>query len=112
MTHEETLVAHQFDDAEQQREAVHLGMWAFIITEIMFFGVLFLGYALYRVQNPAAYAAGSHHLDIMLGGFNTVVLITSSLTMALSVHAIQLGQRGKSILFLALTTFLGLVFWV
>jgi len=110
MTHEDTLVAHQFDEVEQQREAVHLGMWAFLITEIMFFGTMFLGYTLYRIQNPAAWAAGSHHLDIMLGGFNTVVLITSSLTMALSVHAIQVGRRGKSILFLALTTFLGLVF--
>ena len=110
MSHENTLVAHQFDDVAQQKEAVTLGMWTFIVTEVMFFGGLFLGYALYRVQNPMAFAAGSHHLDIALGGFNTVVLILSSLTMAMAVHSVQLGKRGKLILYLVLTLSLGSVF--
>jgi len=110
MTHENTLVAHQFDDVKQQTEAVTLGMWTFIITEVMFFGGLFLGYALYRVQNPIAYMQGSHHLDITLGAFNTVVLIMSSLTMAMAVHSVQLGKGRKLILYLVLTLFLGSVF--
>jgi cytochrome c oxidase subunit III len=103
-------VAHQFDDAEQQREVVTLGMWAFLITEVMMFGGLFLGYAVYRAKYPLAFIEGSHHLDIGLGAFNTVVLICSSLTMALAVHAAQLDRRKGTVLFLLLTILLGSVF--
>ena len=92
-----STLAHQFDDLEQQREASTLGMWAFLITEIMFFGGLFLGYSVYRFNYPEAFAEGSHHLDIMLGGINTAVLIGSSLTMALAVRGAQLGQRSTAI---------------
>ena len=99
--------SHQFEDAEQQRRAVTLGMWAFLVTEILFFGGLFLAYAIYRWSFPAAFAAASHELDITLGAVNTVVLICSSLTMAMAVHAAQTG-RGKSLLgFLAATILLG-----
>src|SRR5919106_5277829 len=89
----EGYVAHQFDDPAQQYEAVTLGMWAFLLTEIMFFGGLFTGYAVYRAAYPEAFIEGSHHLDILLGGINTAVLIGSSLTMALAVHGAQVGER-------------------
>jgi cytochrome c oxidase subunit 3 len=103
-------LAHQFDDMTQQQESASLGMWLFLLTEIMFFGGMFAGYTVYRTYYPEAFAAGSHELDILLGGFNTAVLIFSSLTMALAVHAAQLGKRNKVILFLVLTLVLGLVF--
>jgi cytochrome c oxidase subunit III len=102
--------AHQFDDLAQQHEAASLGMWAFLLTEIMFFGGLFLGYTVYRLLYPEAFTEGSHHLDIRLGGINTAVLIGSSLTMALAVHSAQTNKRKALIGFLLLTMLLGLVF--
>lgn len=85
-------------------------MWAFLITEIMFFGGLFAAYTVYRLQYPAAFVAASHLLDYKLGAVNTAVLICSSLTMALAVRAAQLGQRRNLILFLILTLTLGATF--
>jgi cytochrome c oxidase subunit III len=104
------VVLHQFDDVAQQYEAASLGMWVFLLTEIMFFGGLFTGYTVYRTSYPQAFAEGSHHLDIMLGGINTAVLIGSSLTMALAVHSAQMGERQALTRFLLLTILLGLVF--
>jgi cytochrome c oxidase subunit 3 len=104
------VVAHQFDDIEQQKEAAGLGMWTFLLTEIMMFGGLFTGYTVYRTSYPQAFADGSQHLDVALGGINTAVLIGSSLTMALAVHAAQLGKRKAIVLFLLLTMVLGGVF--
>jgi len=74
---------HHFENLEQQREAGALGMWVFLVTEIMFFGGMFLAYTLYRTKFPAAFASASNHLDLTLGAVNTVVLILSSFTMAL-----------------------------
>jgi cytochrome c oxidase subunit 3 len=105
-----TALAHQFDDIEQQHDSASLGMWIFLSTEIMFFGGMFLGYALYRAWYSPAYAAASRHLDIVLGGINTGVLLCSSLTMALAVHAAQLGARRTVVLFLIATILLGCVF--
>jgi cytochrome c oxidase subunit 3 len=105
-----SALAHQFDDPEQQFEASTLGMWAFLITEIMFFGGLFLGYAIYRSQYPEAFAEASRLLDYRLGAINTAVLICSSLTMVLAVRAAQLGQRKPLIVFLLLTILLGSAF--
>jgi len=102
--------AHQFEDAAQQREAVTLGMWAFLLTEVLFFGGLFTAYAIYRWSFPAAFAVASHHLDIVLGGVNTVVLICSSLTMAMAVHSAQSGKRAGLLGYLALTLALGTTF--
>jgi cytochrome c oxidase subunit III len=102
--------AHQFDDPEQQHEAASLGMWAFLCTEMLFFGGLFLGYTVYRTLYPAAFTEGSHHLDILLGSINTAVLIGSSLTMALAVHSTQVGRRRALVAFLGLTMLLGSVF--
>ena len=94
MPNHSTALAHQFDDIEQQHDSASLGMWIFLSTEIMFFGGMFLGYALYRGKYAPAYAQASRHLDVRLGGINTGVLLCSSLTMALAVHAAQLGGRG------------------
>jgi cytochrome c oxidase subunit 3 len=103
-------LAHQFDSLEQQSEASTLGMWVFLVTEVLFFGGLFTAYLVYRWAYPEAFASASHHLDVTLGTINTAVLITSSLTMALAVHAAQTGDRSKLLLFLVLTMALGAVF--
>jgi cytochrome c oxidase subunit 3 len=103
-------LAHHFQDMEQQREAGTLGMWLFLITEIMFFGGMFLAYTLFRAKYPLAFALGSHELDIALGGVNTAVLIASSLTMALAVYATQTGNRRALVGFLVVTMLLGLTF--
>jgi cytochrome c oxidase subunit III len=102
-------LAHHFDSLEQQHEAGTLGMWTFLATEILFFGGLFAAYTVYRNAFFAAFLAGSEHLDVVLGTINTVVLIGSSLTMALAVHASQTGKKSLAA-FLAATMLLGVVF--
>jgi cytochrome c oxidase subunit 3 len=101
---------HHFPDLAVQKDAAGFGMWLFIAQEIMFFGGLFLTYTIYRGEYPRAFAEASHHLDWKLGAFNTAVLIGSSLTMALAVHAAALGHRKKIATFLLLTILLGSVF--
>lgn len=110
MSEQHPALAHHFEDTEQQFEASSLGMWTFLITEILFFGGLFAGYLVYRSNYPQAFALGSHELDITLGAINTVVLIGSSLTMALAVHNAQLGKRKAIVFFLVATMILGSVF--
>jgi cytochrome c oxidase subunit 3 len=74
---------------EQQAEASTLGMWTFLVTEILFFGGLFMAYLVYRTASPSAFQEASHHLNIFYGTLNTAILIVSSLTMALGVRAAQ-----------------------
>ncbi len=105
-----TGLAHQFEDLEQQQDADFLGIWLFLVTEIMFFGGLFASYAIYRWLYFAAFEGGSHILDVRLGAANTIVLLGSSLTMALSVRSAQTGNRRALILFLVATMILGGVF--
>jgi len=78
-------------------------MWAFLVTEVMFFGGLFTGYAVYRNLYPEAFRLASHHLDVMLGATNTAVLIGSSLTMALAIRAAQVGKKSSQVGFLLAT---------
>ncbi len=85
----EAHLAEHFDDAEQQYTAAELGMWVFLATEVLFFGGMFTGYAVYRGYYSQAFSEGSHTLDLVLGTINTGILLGSSLTMALSVHAAQ-----------------------
>src|SRR5919106_6988805 len=102
---------HHFDDMEQQAEASTLGMWVFLVTEIMFFGGLFMAYLVYRSAQPMAFQEASAHLSIGWGAFNTAVLIFSSLTMALAVRAAQTGlSRTVQVGWLIATMFLGAVF--
>jgi len=101
---------HHFDDMGQQHEAATLGMWLFLATEVLFFGGLFAAYMIYRVWYPDTFGEASRTLDITLGTVNTAVLITSSLTMALAVHAAATGARRGTMVFLVLTMALGAVF--
>jgi cytochrome c oxidase subunit 3 len=103
-------VAHQFDDAEQQREASELGIWIFLATEVMFFGGVITAFTAYHWRYPTAFAHASQHLDVLLGGLNTVVLIGSSLTMVLAVHGARTGQRSLLLGGLVLTALLGATF--
>jgi cytochrome c oxidase subunit 3 len=105
-------LAHQFDDLDQQHDADEMGMWVFLSTEILFFGGVLLAYTVYRTRYEEAFAAGSHELDLWLGTLNTAVLLTSSLTMALSVRAAQTARRGLLIALLAATLALGSAFIV
>jgi cytochrome c oxidase subunit III len=102
--------AHQFDNVEQQRDAATMGMWVFLVTEIMFFGGLFASYTVYRALYPAAFAVASKELDIKLGTLNTGILLVSSFAMAVAVYGSQAGRRRTMIGGLALTIALGLVF--
>jgi cytochrome c oxidase subunit III len=87
---------HHFDDMAQQAEASTLGMWVFLVTEIMFFGGLFLAYLVYRHAYPTGFQEASNHLNVIWGAVNTVVLICSSLTMALAVRAAQTSAPPKT----------------
>jgi cytochrome c oxidase subunit 3 len=106
----EPELEHHFDDMGQQHEAATLGMWLFLATEVLFFGGLFAAYLVYRVWYPETFGEASRTLDITLGTVNTAVLITSSLTMALAVHAAATNERRGTVLFLALTMLLGAAF--
>ena len=97
----------QFDDVEQQSEASTLGMWLFLATEVMFFGGLLTAYAVYRIGAHREVALASKELNVSLGCVNTVVLLTSSLTMALAVRAAQLRARRELVGFLIATMVLG-----
>jgi cytochrome c oxidase subunit III len=102
--------AHQFETMEQQKETSTLGMWLFLVTEIMFFGGLFTAYLVYRHMYPVAFAVASSTLNVTWGGINTAVLICSSLTMALAIRSAQINWRRGILLFLPLTMILGSVF--
>jgi cytochrome c oxidase subunit III len=104
---------HHFDSLSHQHEAATLGMWLFLVTEVMFFGGLLMAYLLYRIWYPEAWSEGSLDLDIVLGGTNTAVLIASSLTMALAVRSAQTGTKPRTtVLWLLLTMAFGLTFLV
>lgn len=101
---------HQFEDMKQQEESVSIGMWMFLVQEIMFFGGLFTAYLVFRSRYPLAFAEGSNHLDAFWGGLNTLVLIVSSLTMALAVYYAQKGNRNLQVIMIVLTMVFGSVF--
>jgi cytochrome c oxidase subunit 3 len=103
---------HHFYSMEQQLEASTLGMWVFLVTEIMFFGGMFMAYILYRTTYPDAWVHGSNHLNVVLGALNTSVLICSSLTMVLAVRSAQVGSRRGQIVNLILTILFGATFLV
>jgi len=118
-THAETLehyhppgLQHQFEDMKQQEESVSIGMWLFLAQEIMFFGGLFTAYLVFRSRYPMAFAAASNHLDAFWGGLNTLVLIVSSLTMALTVYFAQKGNRNMQVILIILTMLFGATFLV
>jgi len=107
-----TIVAEQFDTPDQQSEAAHLGMWTFLATEILFFGGLFLAYLVYRHFYFHEFAAASRHTAALFGTVNSLILLTSSLTMALAVHAAAQNHRRSITRWLAATILLGSAFVV
>lgn len=103
-------IPHQFETLEQKHEIATLGMWLFLATEVLLFGGLFFGYAAYRAAYPDIFAEASQHLRMWLATANTAILLTSSLTMALAVHAAQHGNRKRLTILLVLTMLFGLAF--
>jgi cytochrome c oxidase subunit III len=110
MTGRPSHLAHQFADAAQQHLAAKLGMWAFLATEVLFFGGLFTGYAVYWARYPEAWAEASRHLGLGLGAINTAVLLASSLTMAFAVDAARTNERRATVRHLMATIVLALIF--
>jgi cytochrome c oxidase subunit 3 len=109
-TESEPILSVQFDDLEQQHDASSLGMWIFLATEVMFFGGLITAYVVYRAISPREIALASQHLKLWLGCLNTIVLLGSSLAMALAVRSAQLHRKRELLLFLVITMALGTCF--
>ena len=101
---------HQFEELDQQYDASNFGMWVFLATEVMFFGGLFTAYIIYRSIYYPGFVAGSHGLEGDFGAAMTFILLASSFTMALSVHAAREGKRAMLVVLLLLTIFLGIAF--
>jgi cytochrome c oxidase subunit 3 len=106
----EPVLEHQFDDLEQQQLSSTLAMWAFLATEVMFFGGLIAAFFVYRSLYHAEFVAAAQHLSVMWGGINTIVLLTSSLTMALAVRASQLRRPKQAVYLMLATMVLGTAF--
>jgi cytochrome c oxidase subunit 3 len=103
---------HHFVDSEQQSDAAKLGMWVFLLTEVLLFGGLFCFYAIYRSWYPEMFVNAHQHLNVLLGGTNTIVLITSSVTMALAIRSMQLGRQREAMWNLVATLSLAAMFLV
>ncbi len=112
MSEARSAVATHFDDPAQQREAATLGMWTFLATEVLFFGGLFMAYVVYRISFPGGFAAASSRTDTFYGTLNTAILLTSSLTMAMAVHATQADRRTFAVASMAATVALAVGFLV
>jgi cytochrome c oxidase subunit III len=97
------ILGHHFTSLERQNEAVRLGMWLFLTTEILLFAGLFAAYSIYRFQFPEAFAQASRHLDLTLGTVNTVVLISSSFSVAMAIHFAREDQRKLAVACLLFT---------
>jgi cytochrome c oxidase subunit 3 len=104
------LIGHHFSSIGRQNEAMRLGMWLFLATEVLLFAGLFCGYAVYRFEFPAAFEECSRHLDIALGTVNTVVLITSSFTVALAIHFARTNRSKAAAVCLVITLAFALAF--
>jgi len=110
MSSPDARVAHHFPDLETQAHAARLGMWLFLATEVLLFAALFTAYALYRMLYPSAFAGASKLIETSMGALNTVVLITSSLTVALAYHSSREGKGKRAALLLLVTLLFGGVF--
>lgn len=110
--HEHTPLFHQFVDMEQQHDSYIVGMWTFLVTEVMFFGALFLTYSLYRYAYVTDWWKAHEHLSWQMGGINTANLLVSSLLMALAVRAAQLKDKKQVITLLMSVVACGAVFMV
>lgn len=104
---DDPILWHQYNDLGQQSLSATLSMWVFLATEVMFFSGLFLAFALYRSLYHKEFFEAAQWLNVPLGGINTVVLLTSSLTMAFAVRAAQLRRRKEAVQLLVATMILG-----
>ena len=112
MAEARTALAEQFTEMPQQREASVLGMWTFLATEILFFGAMFMAYITYRSIYPQAFAEASKHTVVLYGTINTAILLTSSLTMVLAVHAAEENRLEWVVRYLVFTILLAVGFLV
>jgi cytochrome c oxidase subunit 3 len=103
---------HQFDDVVQQKDASTFGMWLFLTTEVLFFGGMFCCYTVYRSLYPGAFGIASNHLNLVLGGVSTAVLICSSFFMACAVNSGATGKKNAIVGYLALTILFAIAFLV
>ena len=110
--HHPPHLQHHFVSSEQQFDSAKLGMWLFLITELLLFSAMFVAYAVYRVWHPEAFAEASATLNWVMGGVNTLVLLGSSLTVALSIHYAQMDEAKKAGHALAATVGMGVVFMI
>src|ERR1700761_8667231 len=105
-----SALRHHFDTPEQQRDASHLGLWLFLATEFLFFGGLFMAFAVYHLLYPAEFALAGKHTNLLCGSINAALLLTSGLTMSLGVAAMRRGAPKTSANWIALTMLLGVAF--
>ena len=112
MADAQTALQEQFEEMPQQKEAATLGMWAFLATEVLFFGAMFISYIVYRTSYPRAFAEASHHTIVLYGTINTAILLTSSFTMALAVQSARENNLKSLFRFLTITIAFALAFLV
>jgi cytochrome c oxidase subunit III len=105
-------LAHHFDTPAQQFDAAKIGMWAFLVQELLFFSGIFVAYGIFRSWYPETFSAASHQLNRVMGAGNTIVLLFSSLTAALAVRSAQLGQKKHTSLYLLVTILCACIFLV
>lgn len=105
-------VASHYQGIEHQYQSNKEGIWLFMVTEILMFGGLFVGYIIFHTLYPEMFAEGAKYLDWRLGFINTLVLIFSSFTMALGIYYNQINQRSKATWALAITILCGAIFMV
>lgn len=107
-----SYLAHHFDDAEQQFDAAKIGMWTFLIQELLFFSGIFVAYGIFRSWYPEMFSAAAQQLDRPMGAANTVVLLFSSLTAVLAVRSAQLKQKKQTTQLLVVTIVCACIFLV
>lgn len=103
-------LGHQFEDMAQQTEIYITGMWVFLVTEVMFFGALFMAYTLYRWNYQVDFYYAHEHLNVAMGGTNTMVLLISSFFVVMGVQAAQMGNRTRVLAMFGLTNICALIF--
>ena len=112
MSSTQDTLKHYFVNHKQQFDAAKMGMWLFLVTEILLFSGMFVAYAVYRAWHPEVFAHASELLDWQLGALNTLVLLASSFTVALSIHFVQKGENQKVVVLLLLTLLCAAIFMV
>ena len=112
MTDQAPALREPWDTLSAQKEAATFGIWVFLVSEMLFFGAIFLAYGYLRILHPDAFEEASKHTNVVFGTINTAVLLTSSLTMVLAARAADIKVKGATVTCLGLTALLGLAFLV